>query len=66
MRERPWKPSLAKFRDETDLDALSHDLVGVVRETVRPSHVSLWPRPDAASNDEHVEEQPTVHSTVVR
>jgi len=38
-----------RLRDETRLDTLSDDLVGVVTRTVQPAHASLWLRPEAGS-----------------
>jgi hypothetical protein len=35
-----------RLREETDLDALSNAVVGVVSTTMQPAHASLWLRPD--------------------
>jgi hypothetical protein len=43
-----------RLREETDLGTLSNHLV--VNETMHPSHVTLWLRPEAAPKGEQSEE----------
>jgi hypothetical protein len=35
----------SKLRDEIDLGTLNDELVGVVHQTMHPTHVSVWLRP---------------------
>jgi hypothetical protein len=54
--------SLASFSERqravVDLHALESELVGVVRETMQPSHVSLWLRPSTKTSPERAWSSP--------
>ena len=48
-------PSRPARRDETDLDTLGRDLIGVVGDALQPEHVSMWLRPDTASRSQQTD-----------
>jgi hypothetical protein len=47
----------ATLSHETDLDALSDDLVTVVKRTMQPTHVSLWLRPGTDAKNKQIVKQ---------
>ncbi len=44
----------SRLREETDLDSLTDEVLGVVRETMQPEHASLWLRSHRADAKEDV------------
>jgi hypothetical protein len=47
----------ARLRHETDLDALSGELLKVTQETMRPEHVSLWMKPPDGGGEDALDEE---------
>ncbi len=44
----------SRLREKTDIDTLREEMVGIVKETMQPTHASLWLRPHTADAKEDV------------
>jgi hypothetical protein len=42
--QRVLESFAGRLRQETDLDAMTHDMLGVIHDTLQPTHASLWLR----------------------
>ena len=55
---KPLESFSAKLRTETDVEALTSNVLAVVQETMQPAHVSLSLRPDADQQRNGKSDQP--------
>jgi hypothetical protein len=58
-QQAPDLRSCSKYDARKTLEALNNQLVGFLRQTLQPAHVSLWLRPATPVNAKQ-EDQPTI------